>query len=177
MLFPVFPFLVAVLATLPINILAGSSSNPAPTCVTITNTIGSSCPVPTVSCSGVPFCPIAIVTETVTLECGCPSIYHTTICATTCNTACPMDYDTVYIPCATSISLSSSSSSPTVTTTITTTVSSSSSSSSSKSLSSTGSSSVSSTGSSRSPTANHAALATRMSVLEFMAILPGVLLL
>jgi hypothetical protein len=170
MQFPVFPFLGAVLATLPINVLAGGSSSPAPTCVTITDTTGATCPLPTVTCSITPFCPI-ISESTVTLECGCPSIYHTTICETTCNVACPMSYDTVYIPCPTSIS--SSSSSPTVTTTTTTPASS----SSSTSLSLTGSSSVSSTGSSASSTANNAELATRILVFGFMAILPGVLLL
>ena len=112
---PAFSFLTAVLAICPVSVLAGESTSGYPTCVTITETTGSACP----TLSGVCVRPACIELLTVTQECGCASIYSTTICETECAHGCGTSYSTVYIPCATSVS-----SPPPVTTTTSTSTSS-----------------------------------------------------
>lgn len=98
---------VAANTTLPATITVGPSSS-TQGCVTVTSVNGGSCPTPnpctTVDC---------LLLSTVTLHCGCPSIYTERVCASTCTPGCGTTYNTVYIPCATSISSPPSSSTPT----------------------------------------------------------------
>ena len=118
----VIVFLGALLATHPTLVLGSSSLSASgpPACATITVTTGSSCPTITGFCAR----PQCLELRTVTLECGCPSIFSTTICPTACPRGCGITYDTVYLPCATSLA-----SPPPITTTISSTSSVSSSSS------------------------------------------------
>jgi hypothetical protein len=64
------------------------------TCVTIPETTGSACP--TITGCTTEDC---ILLKTITLECGCASIFTKTACATACQLGCATAYDTVYLPC------------------------------------------------------------------------------
>jgi len=106
-----FATIVAVLLA---NVFANEttpSSSPLPvttatdTCVTIT-TQGSDCPkLPSVTTCRVLLC---LGLETVTLSCGCPSIFTTTTCPTTCITGCgETSYSTHFLSCPTTPSSTS----------------------------------------------------------------------
>jgi hypothetical protein len=81
-----------------------ASSAPSP-CVTVTSTNGGACPTPT-PCT----MEACLLLSSVTLHCGCPSIYTERVCASTCPLGCGTTYQTLYIPCATSFSFSGSNS-------------------------------------------------------------------
>jgi len=68
-------------------------------CVTVTSTNGGDCPIPT-PCT-TEYC---LLLSTVTQYCGCPSIYTTTVCESTCALTCGTTYATLRLPCATSFS-------------------------------------------------------------------------
>ena len=45
----------------------------------------------------------AVILSTITLECGCASVYTATSCATACPRGCATAYETLYIPCPMSL--------------------------------------------------------------------------
>jgi len=112
--YPRSAYLTAVVLACPTIVVGESiiSTSESPTCTTITETTGSGCPAITEFCAR----PQCIELQTITLDCGCPSIFSTTVCPTTCPKGCGITYDTVYIPCGTSLS-----SPPPITTTSTST--------------------------------------------------------
>src|SRR6266487_1398152 len=98
-----------IAAVLPPYVYAQQTTSPPPattatdTCATIT-TQGSDCPALS-SCIAL----LCLRIESVTLSCGCPSIFTSKTCATACPTGCAgTSYSTHFLPCPTTPSTSTS---------------------------------------------------------------------